>query len=121
MIATELRRLRHEAALSQRDLAERAGVTQTTIVKAEAGGELRPSTLRKLAAALEVKPVELVRGSSPTPAAPRRAAMTDGDRAATALAQLLAQAEHARARGDDEAAARFEAMAAGMAARNGVD
>jgi transcriptional regulator with XRE-family HTH domain len=57
-----LRRLRVEAALSQRDLADRAGVTQTTIVKAEAGHEVRPSTVRRLAKALGVEPRELVNG-----------------------------------------------------------
>lgn len=59
-----LRRLRVRSALSQRDLADLAGVTQTTIVKAEAGNEVRPSTVRRLAKALGVEPRELLAPSA---------------------------------------------------------
>ena len=56
----KLRALREERALSQRDLATAAGVTQQTIVRAEQGAqEPTPSTIRKLAAALRVKPSAL--------------------------------------------------------------
>lgn len=56
-----LRTLRLRRALSQRDLAARAGVSQVTIVRLERGeAEPRPSTVRKLAAALGVDPAELV-------------------------------------------------------------
>ena len=55
-----LRKLRIEAALSQRELAEASGVTQGTISRLEQGDtNVQPSTLRKLAAALGVKPKEL--------------------------------------------------------------
>lgn len=57
----KLRALRLQRALSQRDLALRAGVSQVTIVRLERGeAEARPSTVRKLAAALGVDPRELV-------------------------------------------------------------
>lgn len=54
-----LRTIRQDQALSQRELAQRAGVTQTTIVKAEQGGDVRPTTHRRLAEALGVHPREL--------------------------------------------------------------
>jgi transcriptional regulator with XRE-family HTH domain len=60
-----LRQLRIERALSQRDLCERSGVTQTTIVNAEKGKETRVSTLRKLAHALGVEPRELIGTTDP--------------------------------------------------------
>ena len=56
-----LRELRLREALSQRDLAELAGVAHTTVVRLEAGDpNANPSTVRKLAAALKVKPRELM-------------------------------------------------------------
>jgi DNA-binding XRE family transcriptional regulator len=58
----QLRRVRLDQALTQRDLAAQAGVTQTTIVKAEQGAPVRLSTQRKLARALGVHPRELVNG-----------------------------------------------------------
>ena len=55
-----LRDLRMRAALSQADLAERAGVARTTIIRLEQGDpNVNPSTLRKIARALRVKPTEL--------------------------------------------------------------
>ena len=55
-----LRELRLRRALNQRELAARAGLTQATVVALERGrSEPRPSTLRKLAAALGVDPGEL--------------------------------------------------------------
>ena len=57
-----LRRHRQDAALSVRDLAVRSGVSPATIVRAEAGREMNPSTIRKLAEALEIKPRELMEG-----------------------------------------------------------
>jgi DNA-binding XRE family transcriptional regulator len=55
-----LRRQRQEAALTQVELAQRASVTEVTIVRLEAGKPARMSTIRKLARALKVKPVELM-------------------------------------------------------------
>jgi len=54
-----LRDVRHRFALSQEELAERSGVARSTIIKLEAGREAWPSTVRKLAAALGVKPADL--------------------------------------------------------------
>jgi transcriptional regulator with XRE-family HTH domain len=55
-----LKRLREAKALSQKALAELAGVNEITIYRAERGDtRLRPSTLRKLAKALGVDPEEL--------------------------------------------------------------
>jgi transcriptional regulator with XRE-family HTH domain len=59
-----LRKVRDKRLLSQRELAERAGLSPTTILKLESGrvDEPHPRTIRKLAEALEVDPDELVRG-----------------------------------------------------------
>ncbi len=57
-----LRRLRKERALSQQDLERASGVAQHTISDLESGKRgARPSTLRKLADALNVEPRELIR------------------------------------------------------------
>lgn len=55
-----LRELRQERLLTQRELAEKAGVSKATIVGIESG-RIRPypGTLRKLAEALEVPPSAL--------------------------------------------------------------
>jgi transcriptional regulator with XRE-family HTH domain len=55
-----LRELRLERVLSQRELAERAGVSPKTVLDVETG-KIRPhpATLRKLAAALGVEPSAL--------------------------------------------------------------
>ncbi len=60
-----LQRQRLEAALTQEQLAEKAGVGRLTITRLEGGGEARPTTLRKLADALSVTPADLMR--EPTP------------------------------------------------------
>jgi DNA-binding XRE family transcriptional regulator len=55
-----LRDLRLSKMLSQRDLAQEAGVTQKTIVDLELGRvEPHLKTMRKLAAALGVEPLEI--------------------------------------------------------------
>ena len=55
-----LRDLRLRAALTQIDLAERAGVSRATIIRLEQGDpNVLPTTLRKLARALKVKPTDL--------------------------------------------------------------
>jgi transcriptional regulator with XRE-family HTH domain len=58
----KLREERRRAALTQGELAEKAGVGINTIVRIETGGitEPRVSTLRKLAEALGVHPRELL-------------------------------------------------------------
>lgn len=55
-----IRELRLRKLLSQRELAERAGVSETTIVKLELGATRpHPSTLRKIAAALGIEAEEM--------------------------------------------------------------
>jgi transcriptional regulator with XRE-family HTH domain len=56
-----LRAWRWYRAMSQADLAQRAGVTEATISRLEQPDHAppRPSTVRKLAAALEIAPHEL--------------------------------------------------------------
>jgi transcriptional regulator with XRE-family HTH domain len=58
----KLRRVRDERLLSQRELAERAGLSPTTILKLEADRveDPHPRTVRKLAKALDVAPRELL-------------------------------------------------------------
>ena len=58
-----LRGLRQRAVLSQEQLAERSGVARDTISKLETGRrKAYPTTVRKLAAGLEVEPQLLVVG-----------------------------------------------------------
>jgi transcriptional regulator with XRE-family HTH domain len=53
--------LRHRTrlALSQDDLATKAGVTRSTVARGEHGLSIRPSSVRKLARALRVSPEAL--------------------------------------------------------------
>ena len=52
-----LRRIRQGAVMSQEELAERSGVARDTISKLETGRRgAYPSTIRKLAAGLDVDP-----------------------------------------------------------------
>jgi transcriptional regulator with XRE-family HTH domain len=56
-----LRRVREARLLTQQELANRAGVHRVTIASLETtSGDARFSTVRKLAAALEVDPSELM-------------------------------------------------------------
>jgi transcriptional regulator with XRE-family HTH domain len=58
-----LRRIRQGAVMSQEELAERSGVARDTISKLETGRRRAyPSTIRKLAAGLEVRPQMLMGG-----------------------------------------------------------
>ncbi len=58
-----LRGLRRRAVLSQEQLAERSGVARDTISKLETGRrKAYPTTIRKLAAGLEVEPQLLFGG-----------------------------------------------------------
>ena len=66
-IGGRLKQLRDERFLSHRELARLAGVSPTTVLSIEKN-ETEPQrrTIRKLAAALDVKPSELVdQGTSP--------------------------------------------------------
>jgi transcriptional regulator with XRE-family HTH domain len=60
--AEKLKRYRRGAGLTQVELAERAGVAQSTITMIETSqiAEPRPHTLRVLAEALGVSPMELL-------------------------------------------------------------
>ena len=58
-----LRDLRRRAVMSQEDLAEKSGVARDTISKLETGQRgAYPSTVRKLAAGLDVEPRTLLGG-----------------------------------------------------------
>ena len=58
-----LRRIRQGAVMSQEELAERSGVARDTISKLETGQRgAYPSTIRKLAAGLDVEPRMLLGG-----------------------------------------------------------
>jgi transcriptional regulator with XRE-family HTH domain len=66
-----LRGLRQRAVLSQEQLAERSGVARDTISKLETGQRRAyPTTVRKLAAGLEVEPRLLFGGVEYPGAAP---------------------------------------------------
>jgi len=58
-----LRNFRRRAVMSQEDLAEKSGVARDTISKLETGQRRAyPSTIRKLAAGLDVEPRVLLGG-----------------------------------------------------------
>lgn len=58
---TRLKVIRERKALTQEELAQRAGVSRITVARLETGvDEPRPSTTRKLAAALGVEPEALM-------------------------------------------------------------
>ena len=57
--ATAVRRLRIGRALTQPDLARIAGLNKKTINRAENGGILRLSNVRKIAKALKVAPSDI--------------------------------------------------------------
>lgn len=107
MILANLNAIRLDRALSMHELTRRSGVSTTTIVRAERGGTVYPATVRKLAKALRCTPAEL-RGDVQSAPAP----VPIDERKAVMVANMLDQAERARARGDDEGAAQFERMAA---------
>lgn len=63
MDGTRLRELREAKALSVRDLAQEAGVSTDTVTALEKGRRKAwPRNVRKLAGALGVEPVELMKG-----------------------------------------------------------
>jgi transcriptional regulator with XRE-family HTH domain len=60
-----LRRLRRERALSQRELSRMTGVAFDTISRLETGKQrAQPRTIRKLADALGVAPMDLMKGEN---------------------------------------------------------
>ncbi|SFR12339.1 helix-turn-helix domain-containing protein [Desulfoscipio geothermicus] len=56
----KIKQLRQVRGLSQKALAEKAGVAQATVHYIEAGGNATQKTLKKLAAALGVKVTDLL-------------------------------------------------------------
>lgn len=61
VVLGNLRFYREQEALTQEELAQRAGVTRLTVMLLEQGKQRpRPATVRKLAKALRVKPFELM-------------------------------------------------------------
>lgn len=76
-----LKELREEAILTVHELAERSGVSEDTITKIENGHRAaRPSTIRKLAAALDIEPRELRRTREPATAGKAEAPPSPGPR-----------------------------------------
>ncbi len=60
-VGDNLKRLRTLNALTQEELANKAGLTSAAVARIERNeAEPRPSTLRKLAGALGVKPAQIV-------------------------------------------------------------
>jgi transcriptional regulator with XRE-family HTH domain len=57
----KLRELRIDAGLSQRLLAERANISNTSVWKIERGGGANPATLKKIADVLGVRASELAK------------------------------------------------------------
>jgi transcriptional regulator with XRE-family HTH domain len=64
-----LKALRQRALLTQRELAEKSGVTMVTIARAETGHDVQFSTVKKLGEALGVNPRELLAGEESREAA----------------------------------------------------
>jgi transcriptional regulator with XRE-family HTH domain len=63
---TRLREWRERRALTQRELAEKAGLTLSTVNELDQGiHDARISTLRKLAKALDVEPEDLIEWAEP--------------------------------------------------------
>jgi len=61
-VGQRVRALRLKHALSQLDLAAKAGVSRQALARLELGDAVRPSTVRKIAAALGVRPTRLTIG-----------------------------------------------------------
>jgi transcriptional regulator with XRE-family HTH domain len=59
----KLKNLRNQKVLTIEQLAALAGVSKNTISKAERGGSIYPSSIHKIASALDVEPSELVKTS----------------------------------------------------------
>ncbi len=55
-----LAEIRHASGMSQREVAEAAGVSTLTVLRAENGRGLTMSTVAKIAKALDVEPGELM-------------------------------------------------------------
>ena len=71
-----VKELREKNALSIRDLAHKSGVSPSTVERIESGLPVRPSTRRKIAKALHVKPL-FIRWPSSLLTVPQTAGNTD--------------------------------------------
>jgi transcriptional regulator with XRE-family HTH domain len=61
ILVPQLAALRRDRALTQEELADKAGVSLTTVRRGESGKSLRQSSVRKLARALKVSTTRLQR------------------------------------------------------------
>jgi transcriptional regulator with XRE-family HTH domain len=63
MLAQNIKKLRKQRKLSQEELAKKAGVTYSTLIKLESGVNKNPTikTIQQIAVALEVSLDELTR------------------------------------------------------------
>jgi len=61
-VAIRVRQLRLQHGLTQQELAEKAGVSRHALLRFESGASFRPTTLRKIARALGVQPIQLTVG-----------------------------------------------------------
>ncbi len=99
---SQLKRLREARALSQEDLGELAKVSRATITDLESGRRpARPSTRRKLAAALGVEVGDLLEPENPKAQASRGAGRQSGKKKVDVVSFLravedVAQRSHAR-------------------------
>jgi transcriptional regulator with XRE-family HTH domain len=68
MLADNIKKFRKQLTLSQEELARKAGITYSTLIKLESGVNKNPTvkTLQQLAGALEVSLDRLVEGDSPS-------------------------------------------------------
>jgi transcriptional regulator with XRE-family HTH domain len=110
MQISRLKEIRESHALSMRELARRSRVGTATIVRAEQGKPVYPTTIRRLAKALGVTPAEL-RSNGPR----ERPAPSPLD-ASLERQHALAEAAWARGEGNLAEAERWERIAAGLAA-----
>lgn len=64
MLAANIKKLRKKHNLSQEQLAQKAGITYSTLIKIESGSNSNPTldTLTKLAGVFKIKIDELVGG-----------------------------------------------------------
>lgn len=65
MKLARLKGVRERKALTQKELAEHAGVSRPTVVRIENGADANPPTARRLAEALGVEPAELMEAEEP--------------------------------------------------------
>jgi transcriptional regulator with XRE-family HTH domain len=119
MIATHLKRIRLSQALSMRDLSRRSGVSPATMVRAERGEPVYPTTVRRLAKALGVTPAELAELPAPPVPGVRRIPRSTAQTEPPGLAPLLERAEHFRLMGNLAEAARWQRLADQLLAESG--